>query len=100
MLPTVANLRRDNQGKEGKTWLLYLQSHIPIVQEEARENLLRAQIIQKELYNKKRRQAPKFKPGDLILKKVNSDIVPFAAAKWHGPWTVIQATIKMKPHSN
>jgi hypothetical protein len=90
--PTEANLQLDTQNKERKTWLLYLETHIPIVQEEARENLLRTQIKQKELYNRNRRKAPKFQSGDLVLKKVNADIVPFATAKWQGPWTVIQPT--------
>jgi hypothetical protein len=40
---------------------------------------------QKALYDRFRRKAPDFKPGDLVLKKNSSDQVSFAAARWTGP---------------
>jgi hypothetical protein len=48
------------------------------VQSQALDSLKQAQAKQKKLYDKTRRKAHTFSPGDFVLKKNNADMVSFA----------------------
>jgi hypothetical protein len=92
VIPTVAGVTWTPKTTNGKAWARYLETHIPIVQGQALELLKKAQEKQKALYDRFRRKAPDFKPGDLIHKKKSSDQVSFAAARWTGPWKILRRT--------
>jgi transposase InsO family protein len=72
VIPTMADITCTRKTTYGKTWMRYLEAHLLIVRAEAFESRKAAQVKQKRLYDRTRRKAHVFKPGDYVPKK-NSD---------------------------
>ena len=95
-LPTTTALKvSDSSQHNTKTWIAYLNHYIPLLHQEARNNIQKAQERQKKYYDRGRMQRPAFQINDLVLRIKPKETWKFPQPKFSGPWKVSKVNNKM-----
>jgi hypothetical protein len=80
---------------EARTWMDYLNKHLPVIHQEAISNIQKAQQRQKQQYDKRSGKPITFNKDELVLRK-NNEKTSFPKLRWTGPWKIIKATNETK----